>query len=78
MWPHPQFPADLVIFTEEVLYGKLQFLCSLFYFTMGKIISERPRELELIGSKGGGEGSLSEDSALYAFRTVHIVTFYLY
>ena len=28
MWPNPQFPADLVTFTEEILNGKLQFLCS--------------------------------------------------
>ena len=27
MWPNPQFPADLVSFTEEILNGKLQFLC---------------------------------------------------
>ena len=28
MWPKPQIPADLVTFTEEILNGKLQFLCS--------------------------------------------------
>ena len=28
MWPNPQFPADLVTFTEEILNGKLHFLCS--------------------------------------------------
>ena len=28
MWPNPQFPADLVTFTEETLNGKLHFLCS--------------------------------------------------
>ena len=28
MWPNPQCPADLVTFTEEILYGKLHFLCS--------------------------------------------------
>ena len=28
MWPNPQFPADLVTFTEEILNGKLYFLCS--------------------------------------------------
>ena len=28
MWPNPQEPADLVTFTEEILNGKLQFLCS--------------------------------------------------
>ena len=27
MWPNPQFPADLVTFTEEILNGK-HFLCS--------------------------------------------------
>ena len=28
MWPNPQFPADLVTFTEEILNVKLNFLCS--------------------------------------------------
>ena len=28
MWPIPQFPANLVIFTEEVFNDKLHFLCS--------------------------------------------------
>ena len=28
MWPNPQFPPDLVTFTEEILNGKLHFLCS--------------------------------------------------
>ena len=28
MQPNPQFPADFVIFTEEILNGKLYFLCS--------------------------------------------------
>ena len=35
MWPILQFPADLVTFTEEVIYGKLLFLVqweyALFY-----------------------------------------------
>ena len=25
MWPNPQFPADLITFTEEILNGKLRF-----------------------------------------------------
>ena len=29
MWPNPQFPADLVTFTAEILNGKLHFLCSI-------------------------------------------------
>ena len=28
MWLNPKFPADLAIFTEEILNGKLHFLCS--------------------------------------------------
>ena len=28
MWPNPQFPADLVTFTEKIFNGKLHFLCS--------------------------------------------------
>ena len=28
MWPNPQESADLVTFTEEILNGKLHFLCS--------------------------------------------------
>ena len=28
MWPNPQFPADLLTFTEKMLDGKLHFLCS--------------------------------------------------
>ena len=27
-----KFPADLVTFTEEILNGKLHFLCSVNYF----------------------------------------------
>ena len=25
MWPNPQFPANLITFTEEILNGKLHF-----------------------------------------------------
>ena len=28
MWPNSQFPVDLVTFTEEILNGRLNFLCS--------------------------------------------------
>ena len=28
MWPNPQETVDLVTFTEEILNGKLYFLCS--------------------------------------------------
>ena len=28
MWPNPQETADVVTFTEEILNGKLDFLCN--------------------------------------------------
>ena len=28
MWPYPKFPADLVILTEEIFNGNVQFLHS--------------------------------------------------
>ena len=28
MWQNPQFPADLVTLTKEILNGTLHFLCS--------------------------------------------------
>ena len=31
MRPYPQDTEDLVIFTEEILNGKLNFLCSVYY-----------------------------------------------
>ena len=32
MRPNSQFRADLVTFTEEILNGKLHFLCSVSFF----------------------------------------------
>ena len=42
MWPNPQETADFATFTEQILNGKLHFLCS-------KIISNRDenRSIEL-------------------------------
>ena len=31
MWPKPQETVDLVTFTEEILNGKLYFLCSVIW-----------------------------------------------
>ena len=33
IWPNLQFPADLVKLTEEILIGKLHFLCSAEFHT---------------------------------------------
>ena len=41
MWPNPQFHADLVTFTEEILNGKPIFLCgeiSYGLFPAGSVI----------------------------------------
>ena len=40
MWPNPQETADLVTFTEEVLSGKLHFLCGGNQLTFIKVTEE--------------------------------------
>ena len=48
MGPNSQFPADLVTFTEEILNGKLHFLCSdkydldylQYYWTTGQVLPD--------------------------------------
>ena len=47
MWPNPQETADLVTFTEEILDGKLHFLCTVYWRSLSRIISEN------LGSSGG-------------------------
>ena len=43
MLPNPQIPADLVTFAEEILYGKIHFLCSemSFFFFFEKKSTEK-------------------------------------
>ena len=36
MWPNPQFAADVVTFTEEILNGKLHFLSRVFLMIYSK------------------------------------------
>ena len=36
MWSNPQIPADLVKFTEEIINGKLHFLCSVRFLQVHK------------------------------------------
>ena len=35
MWPNPQETAHLVTYTEEILNGKLHFLCSVIWIGYG-------------------------------------------
>ena len=46
MWPNPQFSADLVTFTEEILNGKLLFLCSLVI-----LMQEQKQLLEIMADE---------------------------
>ena len=39
MWPNPQEAADLVTFTDEILNGKLHFVCSVCYVGRSKIMT---------------------------------------
>ena len=38
MWSNPQFHGDLVTFTEEILIGKLRYLCSVRCFLKGMLL----------------------------------------
>ena len=44
MWPNPQETAALVVFTEEILNGKLHFLCSVWW----KVLMTPDRNFKLI------------------------------
>ena len=39
MWPNPQFPVDLVTFTEGIFNEKIHFVRSVGKFLLGKILS---------------------------------------
>ena len=41
MWPNPQKTADLITFTEEILNGKFDFLCSEISYIVFHFISKR-------------------------------------
>ena len=45
MWPNPQFPADLVTFTEEILNGKLHFFVQWKKNTLVKCEESRLKKL---------------------------------
>ena len=48
MWPNPQFLTDLVTFTEEILNGKLHFLCSVLTSISSEIeVSKSPYSVEM-------------------------------
>ena len=42
MWPNPQFPADLVTFTEEILNWKLHFMCNVISQKSSSCNPQRP------------------------------------
>ena len=48
MWPNPQFPADLVTFTQEIPNGKLYFLCSFSWFVVVFILCDVWYQLNLL------------------------------
>ena len=43
MRPNPQFPADLVTFSQKILNGKLHFFCSLLPQALTVIKRDMPR-----------------------------------
>ena len=57
MWPNPQEPGNLVIFTEEVLNGKLYFLCSV----EDKILQMYSKSIHLYSNESNLFNSLFPD-----------------
>ena len=53
MGPNPQVTVDLVTFTEEILYKKLHFLCSVCKTTVFRQLALSTRESYKKGKKGG-------------------------
>ena len=47
MWLNPQFPADLVTFTEDILNGKLYFLCSVIYAVQNNVTTKCKQALHM-------------------------------
>ena len=55
MWPKPQETANLVTFTEEILNGKVHFLCSATWLVVKGNCAKtttNPAELFLADQKG--------------------------
>ena len=48
MLPNPRFPADLILFTEEILNGKIHFLCSIVVVKRIFVISQHTIAAELL------------------------------
>ena len=51
MWLNPQFPADLVTFTEEILNRKVHFLYSAWYNVAGEVKVKHTFDSKLIYKK---------------------------
>ena len=62
MWPNPQFPADLVTVTKEIINGKLHFSCS-------DLIKNIFRQ-SFLPTKLGNSGSTEVDTEKYSQENV--------
>ena len=54
MWPNPQYPGDLVTFTEDILNGKLDF-CAVILLTQdnGLLVNNYTQNLEWLATYSG-------------------------
>ena len=67
MWRNPQETADLVTFTEEILYGKLHFLFSVSLYSGSDLDDQIDRLVDtppshITNAKGGRINKEGEDS----------------
>ena len=62
MWPNTQFPSDVVTFTEEILNGKLHFLCS--------VDQIRDHSIKYVEGGVGGEQGRAFEGTMKYFRYI--------
>ena len=67
MWPNPQQNVDLVTFAEEIINGKLHFLCSCFQINAWSVILEKKFGQKL--KKNKENLTIAENFDIYCFVT---------
>ena len=73
-WPNPQFSADLVTFTEEILNGKPHFLCSANSRSIYEIF--RFRLWALKSGFDSNQGFPYESSSHILYKALYVNSFY--
>ena len=69
MWPNPQFPAHLVTFNEEILNGKLHFLCSVCK-------TAENEDVTLVNVSNFGDGKIGKKREISLIK-IFLITYWI-